>query len=53
MRLRLMSGERKKQHYVPQFYLKEFCEEDEIVHCFDKMEGRCYPRARTMCLMNA
>lgn len=25
-----------KQHYVPQFYLKNFCYQDELIHCLDK-----------------
>jgi hypothetical protein len=38
-----MSGEKRKQHYDPQFYLREFSESGNIVFCYDKTVDKCYP----------
>lgn len=36
-----MTHKKKKQHYVPRFYLKNF---GEPIYCLDKITGRVYPR---------
>lgn len=32
----------KKQHYVPQFYLKKFASSTEIIHTFNKFTGKSF-----------
>ena len=31
--------ENKRQHYVPRFYLKNFCNSNKKIFCFDKLKG--------------
>ena len=37
-----MAGPKKKQHYVPQFYLNEFADAHHQLYVFDKFERRSY-----------
>ncbi len=37
-----MAGPKKKQHYVPQFYLNEFADAAHQLYVFDKFERRSY-----------
>lgn len=37
-----MAGPKKKQHYVPQFYLNEFADAHHQLYIFDKFERRSY-----------
>lgn len=32
----------KKQHFVPRFYLKQFADKDNKLHCYDKSTGKLY-----------
>lgn len=32
-----------KQHYVPKFYLRNFCNSKNLIYCYDKVRGRIYP----------
>jgi|SRR5689334_14177276 len=32
----------KKQHYIPRFYLKNFCNIDNIIFCYDKVKDKWY-----------
>jgi hypothetical protein len=32
----------KKQHYVPQFYLKNFCDSKNRIFCYDKVTNKSY-----------
>ena len=38
-----MSNFTRWQHYVPQFYLRQFIDEDKFVHCFRKANGKTFP----------
>ena len=38
-----MSNLTRWQHYVPQFYLRQFIDEDKFVHCFRKANGKTFP----------
>ena len=38
-----MSNLTRWQHYVPQFYLRQFIDEDKFVHCFKKANGKTFP----------
>ena len=40
-----MKQENRKQHYVPQIYLRNFSGEDRYIHAFDKQTGRIYKAA--------
>lgn len=33
----------KKQHYVPQFYLRQFVDEDGLLHCYRKSDCKQFP----------
>lgn len=35
----------KKQHYVPQFYLKNFSNDGKNIYCYDKEEFKSYPQS--------
>ena len=37
-----MKQENRKQHYVPQIYLRKFSGEDKYIHTFDKETGKSY-----------
>jgi len=37
-----MTGKVKRQHYVPQFYLREFAEDGQLVWVFDKSEEKAF-----------
>lgn len=39
-------GEYIFQHYVPQFYLKEFADENGAIHCYRKDGGRKFPLSK-------
>lgn len=39
-------GEYIFQHYVPQFYLREFADENGIIYCYRKDEDRKFPLSR-------
>lgn len=40
-----MKQENKKQHFVPQIYLRRFSGEDKYIHAFDKESGKSYRAA--------
>ena len=37
-----MKQENRKQHYIPQIYLRKFSGEDKYIHTFDKATGKSY-----------
>lgn len=38
-----MSDLTRWQHYVPQFYLRQFLDEDKFVHCYRKANSKTFP----------